>query len=68
MADPPLNLGNIPYDCQQEILRHVDAETVKNLRLTSGQMNDLCSGPVFNGLLRCQTVDLSKESLESLIG
>lgn len=37
MADPPLNLGNIPYDCQQEILRHLDAETVKNLRLTSRQ-------------------------------
>lgn len=31
-------------------------------------MKDLCSGPVFNRLLRRKTVDLSRERLESLIG
>ncbi|KAJ5454293.1 uncharacterized protein N7458_005249 [Penicillium daleae] len=67
MTSPSLTLSSIPYDCQREIIRHLDAQAVTNLRLTSRQMKDLCSGPCFNGFLRRQTIEFSKKGLESLV-
>ncbi|KAF7713695.1 Uncharacterized protein PECH_000628 [Penicillium ucsense] len=67
---PGLNqakLDTMPYDLKVDLAKHLDAGSVKALRLTCRALYDAFSGPLFVPYLGVQRINFERENMESLI-
>ncbi|KAL2013888.1 hypothetical protein VTN00DRAFT_1413 [Thermoascus crustaceus] len=65
-AEAELNLNHVPPEVVEKIIKYLDLNTIKSLRLTSKVFGERCLGPRFKSFLKQQTTDLTEQSLWSL--
>ncbi|KAJ5815045.1 hypothetical protein N7474_006822 [Penicillium riverlandense] len=61
----PLTLSSLPPECVEEIMKYLDLDTLKALRLSSQNLCARCTGLRFKTFVSHQTVELTKLGLQS---
>lgn len=63
-AEAELNLNHVPPEVMERIIKYLDLDTIKSLRLTCKMFGERCLGRRFKSFLKQQTTDFHLPSLE----
>ncbi|KAJ5909097.1 hypothetical protein N7495_001779 [Penicillium taxi] len=64
-SSAPLTLDALPPECLEDIVKYLDLNTIKALRISNHNLHVKCTGPRFKSFLHQYTIDLTRSSLLS---